>query len=753
MRLLPVLLAAALSAGIGVALLALPDPRIAFGALVACTAIAGVGWLRSMARTVACAAGCGVVAAGVALGAHAEARARDPAAVAAVESAAGVTAVSGVLLEDAAPGPSGVRLRVAIRSIEGTPVAPGESAALSVVGALAPAKMGEWRAGRSIRAPAALRRPAHYLNPGVPDDRHALARRGLVLVGTVKSGALVELLAPGSWRLERAADLRALVRRALSAHVTPHDPTAAAIAMAILIGDRAGLDADLEERLQAAGTYHVIAISGGNIAILTLVLISLARVLRVPPAPGAVLAGALLIAHASLVGGGPSVVRATTMAVICLGLRSVDQSAWSVNALAAAAGGLLLATPLALVEPGFILSVGATAAIVVLAPRLVPESWLGWRRAVAGVAAASMATELVLLPASAAMFNRVTVAGLVLNLAAVPLMAVVQISASVTVALDAVSVGAASSAGWLTAWAARGLVASSGLIDWWPWLAIRTPSPSWWVATAYLIALALVVAGPLVAPAPGPRRLWLRSGGATTAVVMAAWILTAPPRGAGRGAPTASFASISLDVGQGDATLVEFPDGRRWLVDAGGLPGSQTFDVGARVVAPALWARGTGRLDALVLTHGDPDHVGGAAAVIADFRPPVFDGVPVPSHAPVRRLMALAARTSPPLDPPDSRAGTARRRSRRARLASAATRLGAAEGPQRRLRRDRTAIRRGLDRAARRHQRRGRAIDCAVDPALAASRPQSRPSRQRDLHERRVARYASSGRRDLQLRT
>jgi competence protein ComEC len=641
MRLLPVLLAGALATGIALALMTLPDPRVGLAALFTSAALAVIGFVRQSAHVVVWAACAGVTASGVALGAHAEGRARHPAAVALVESAAGVVVVSGVLLEDAAAGPGGVRLRLGIKSIDAAPVPPGESAALTVVGALAPETMGEWRAGRAIRAAAALRRPAHYLNPGVPDDRHALARRGLVLVGTVKSGALVEMLAHGSWRQECAADVRAMVRRALSANVRPHDATAAAIATAILIGDRAGLDADLEERLQAAGTYHVIAISGGNIAILSLVLISVARLFRVPPAPGAVLAGALLVAHASLVGAGPSVVRATTMAVICLGLRSMDQSAWNVNALAAAAAGLLLATPLALVEPGFVLSVGATAAIVVLGPRFVPESWTGWGRAIAGVAAASMATELALLPASATLFNRVTVAGLALNLAAVPLMAVVQIAASATVALDAANAGGALAAGALTAWAARGLVATSGLIDWWPWLAIRTPAPSWWISATYLIAVAVVVFGPPVTRAQG-RSLWLQRGSVTTAVVVSLWILMAPSTWRWPWRADGLLRVVSLDVGQGDATLVEFPDGRRWLVDAGGLPGSQTFDVGARVVAPALWARGTGRLDALILTHGDPDHVGGAGAVIGDFRPAIFDGVPVPSHVPVRRLMALA---------------------------------------------------------------------------------------------------------------
>jgi competence protein ComEC len=99
-----------------------------------------------------------------------------------------------------------------------------------------------------------------------------------------------------------------------------------------------------------------------------------------------------------------------------------------------------------------------------------------------------------------------------------------------------------------------------------------------------------------------------------------------------------------LDVGQGDATFVRFPDGASMLIDAGGLAGS-SFDVGARVVSPALWAMRTRRLSWLVLTHGDPDHVGGAAAVLEDFRPAeIWEGVPVTGHEPTARLRALAAR-------------------------------------------------------------------------------------------------------------
>ena len=214
-----------------------------------------------------------------------------------------------------------------------------------------------------------------------------------------------------------------------------------------------------------------------------------------------------------------------------------------------------------------------------------------------------------------------------------------QVAASLTVLAHPVAPGAASIFGLVTAWAARGLAASAGLVDWLPWLALRMPAPAVWVAASYLLGLA--GGRRRVAPGAGARQRPAPSGAARSVDdcrgVRDLDPRRRPPRGVGRGAPTA-LRVVSLDVGQGDATLVEFPDGRRWLVDAGGLPGSQTFDIGERVVAPALWARGTGRLDRLLLTHGDPDHMGGAAAVIDDFRPAVFDGVPVPSHVPLQAL-------------------------------------------------------------------------------------------------------------------
>ena len=99
-----------------------------------------------------------------------------------------------------------------------------------------------------------------------------------------------------------------------------------------------------------------------------------------------------------------------------------------------------------------------------------------------------------------------------------------------------------------------------------------------------------------------------------------------------------------LDVGQGDAAIVQFPDGRTLSIDAGGAA-SATFDIGGRVVSPAFWALGVRRLDYMSVTHGDDDHIGGAASVFRDFTPlEVWEGVPVPPHEATRELRTLADR-------------------------------------------------------------------------------------------------------------
>src|SRR5262249_23516937 len=144
---------------------------------------------------------------------------------------------------------------------------------LSVSGVLAVSRLSAWRAGRTLRVTTVLRPPAFYLDPGVRDARPALARRGVMLVGSIKSAALVDVIARGSSSAEAAAEVRAWARRAIELSIGRWSARSGGIADAILLGDRTGLSEEDVRKLQDAGTYHVIAISGGNIAILTALLV------------------------------------------------------------------------------------------------------------------------------------------------------------------------------------------------------------------------------------------------------------------------------------------------------------------------------------------------------------------------------------------------------------------------------------------------------------------------------------------------
>jgi competence protein ComEC len=538
------------------------------------------------------------------------------------------------------PADNELRVRVSVTDVRGLPPGMTGEMSVGVGGEQAFSAWRAWRAGRRVRFPAAVRRPAVYRDDGVGDDRLALSRHGLVLVGSVKSVSLVEVVEHGSGLEEAAALVRVAVRRAIAAHVAIRDPLAGSIATAILIGDRTGLDQDVIDRLQAAGTYHVIAISGGNIAIFasTILLVAwLARVPRVAANMGAI-AGVWL--YSGLAGGGSSVVRASAMATVYLALHARDLRAPPLCVLAAAAGGMLVIWPLSAVDAGFVLTVGATGAIVALADRALRLwRWPPVVRPAVAVVVASLATEAVLLPVSAILFGRVTVAGPLVNLAAVPAMAVVQQAGMAVVAFHRWWPAMADVAGRVAAAAAWALVRSADLMDWASGLAARVPTPSWIAVGLYAVGGGVALGAPAWHILPGPWRWHARLGGAFAALVAAGWIVVhpwtwlAPWRADGR------LYVTGIDVGQGDATLVRLPDASALLVDTGGLGGQSAFDIGARVVAPAIWTRRVGRLDGLLLTHGDPDHIGGAPTIIDVFRPSViWEGIVVPSHAPMAAL-------------------------------------------------------------------------------------------------------------------
>jgi competence protein ComEC len=398
--------------------------------------------------------------------------------------------------------------------------------------------------------------------------------------------------------------VRASIRRSVGSSVAPWSTRSAAVVSAILIGDRAGLDDDVERRLQEAGTYHVIAISGGNIAILAGLSLCVLRLCRFGPRGSALLVIVILGAFACVAEGGSSVGRATLMATIYFTAQLGDHRTLPINVAALAAAMLFCVDPLQVVDTGFALTFGATLGILLGMSKLAgvfPES--RWLRAPAALLMASVCAEIALLP----------------------------IGALAAVGLSGLSADLARWTGWMAHIAVEGLIGSAALVDVFPWLTRRLAPPSPWVMAVYYGSLVAILYARVVV------RL-----ATITFVLSGVWIVAAPTL------PPRSIPPLRvtfLDVGQGDAAIVQFPDGRTLGIDAGGLAAT-TFDIGGRVVSPAYWALGVRRLDYMSVSHGDVDHIGGAATLFRDFGPlEVWEGVPVPPHGPTKQLRTLADET------------------------------------------------------------------------------------------------------------
>ncbi|HKE86471.1 MAG TPA: DNA internalization-related competence protein ComEC/Rec2 [Vicinamibacterales bacterium] len=546
--------------------------------------------------------------------------------------------VRAVLLEDATPRDNYISLRVRVVAIKLSAewhTADG-GVIVSVSGEASTGRIVEWRAGRIVEAPMTFRRPTRFLDDGVPDFERDLALDGITLLASVKSGLLVQVVAQGSLVDELAARVRAHVRRAIERWVATHDPLSGAITTAVLIGDRGGLTDETRDLLQAAGTYHVIAISGGNIAILAAVVTGLLTLVGVRDRRAALPAMAMLTLYALLASSGPSVWRATLMALLYFAARALDHRVPTWQAAAVAAALMIVAHPLDIRDPGFVLTFGATAALLegarhgaTLLPRSRALSWI------AASVFSSLAVEAALLPVSAQMFSRVTSAGLVLNLLAVPMTCAIQIAGLIVVAFDEVG-WIAAAAGWVAHAGVSALVGSARLVLVAPWLSARVPAPGLTLMFAYYVALVVLLV---------VRRMRIIPASALLVIAIAIARGVSVPGLAPDHRPPAWLRLTMFDVGQGEAMLLETPLAHAILIDAGGAPFGAAIDIGQRVLAPALWARGIRSLETLLVTHGDPDHVGGAPAMLDDFSPTrMWEGIRVPVHAPSLALADLAAR-------------------------------------------------------------------------------------------------------------
>jgi len=387
----------------------------------------------------------------------------------------------------------------------------------------------------------------------------------------------------------------------------------------LLLGERSGIPDETKEAMIDAGVAHILAVSGYRVLVLAGMIMALMSLLRIPPPVRPFIAVPALLFYMALARCHPPVVRATVMAAVFILARAAGRRTGSLNALGVAALLILVGNPRELFDAGFQLSFGAVLAVISFMPAVEAAFAFPQAKGLARLLARgilrpvflSVVVSLGTFPLTAAIFGRVSIVGVLTNIVVVPATGAGMILGALALGAGAVSTpaGAAYAAldGLLIRWMIRFSLFAAAL----PFASVTTAqfgvpeTIAWYAAMVCLtqwknrrvaaraLAVFLAALNVLVFRAPDP--------------------VTAPANGLLR--------VSMIDVGEGDAILVEFPRGGTLLFDTG--PVTRTHDAGRRTVLPFLNRRGIRAIDMLLITHPDADHAGGASSVVR--------GVPVGS--------------------------------------------------------------------------------------------------------------------------
>lgn len=381
--------------------------------------------------------------------------------------------------------------------------------------------------------------------------------------------------------------------------------TRRAIVLGVVLGEDEGLPRALRDAFRASGLAHLLAVSGQNVAFIAGGIVGLGWLLRAPRVALEVATLLAIAVYVLAVGWQPSVIRAGVAGALVsfAWLVARPYERWHVLALGALV--LLAWAPTTLLEPGFQLSFAAVAAIFLGVPRArrIVEG-TPFPRQVADVVTVSLVCGLATAPIVLAHFDRAPVYTVPANALAFPAVPWVLGLGLLAAALDPLAPSAATAMAWLAGWGAA-----------WLEVVARTTAALPGAEVGRRTALALCT---IMAAAWWLRRA--REGGrlpprVLVGLVAAACVLVAGALGL-RGRDGAAWEPPSglrvtvLDVGQGDAVLLETAS-TRVLVDQGPPEAD---------VAGQLLRMGIRSLSALVLTHPERDHVGGAAEVLRRLR-------------------------------------------------------------------------------------------------------------------------------------
>jgi competence protein ComEC len=541
--------------------------------------------------------------------------------------------------------------------------------------------------GARIRLLAKLRLPRNFRNPGAFDYEGYLEGLGISALASAKSSN-IEVL-PGASG-SRLGFWRSSVRNSILRHIHQSglwSKEDAAIFAAMIIGDDSLLLRDVREEFQQTGVYHLLVISGMNVALLAFAIFWLARRLRLLEWLASLLTITLSVFYAYIAGMGVPIMRAVLMLSLFLGARLLYRDRSGLNATGFAALVVLVLSPAALYEPGFQLTFLALLAItgislpilertstpcrsalkhldttgydLGLEPKLAQfrldlrlvagrlQQFIGEHAARIIVTRAigislgffdllliSAVTQAVLVLPMRAYFHRAAILGVPANILVLPLAGLMLNAGVAAIALSYVSLPFAKLTSVIAAGSLHWILGSLHFLSQFHVSQWRVPNPTVFlmlVACAGIFVAFLTVRKQRALAFAGLAALFLSGG-------IVAVYHPVPQLEGGKLEVTA------IDVGQGDSLLVVSPQGQTMLIDAGGSigPVRSEFDFGEDVVAPYLWSRGLHHLDVVALTHAHGDHIGGLLRIVEDFHPSeLWVGIN-PQTIPLQHLYKIA---------------------------------------------------------------------------------------------------------------
>ena len=388
-----------------------------------------------------------------------------------------------------------------------------------------------------------------------------------------------------------------------------HSPRHASFLKGIIFGYRADIPSDVKQSFMDTGTIHILAVSGSNVAFVAFIFFSILGFFRLPRKAVGGVAILGLIVYMLITGSSASVVRATIMAIVLLCGTLFERKADIYNSISVAALILLFWNTNTLFDVGFQLSFAAVISIVYFYPRLeslikkIPERFeeIKGVDAVLKLFAVSLAAQLGTVPFTAYYFGRVSIISLVANIPVVPISGLNTFIGAAEIMFYPISPWIANlyaAANDFLVWFLLGFVKQAASV---PFAYIE----AWHFSAVFVIGYYILAIG--IFNLNKPRvRAWLL----IIILMLSNYILYSNIWSLAHPKCTVSV----IDVGQGDAILIEFSNSKRMLIDAGPL--SQKFDAGERTVVPFLKREGISKLDFLLITHPHIDHFGGAGSVL-----------------------------------------------------------------------------------------------------------------------------------------